>query len=53
MKFNKVIIKTIWLNPTGTKKKTVKISRKETQDVLSKLDVSLCFNVVNVICECT
>lgn len=34
-------MKTKWLNPADTKKKTVKISRKDAQDLLSKLDVSV------------
>lgn len=41
-------IKTKCLNPTATKKKTVKISRKDTEDVLSKLDVSFSSLVCSV-----
>lgn len=41
-------IKTKRFNPTGTKKKTVKPSRKDTEDMLNKLDVSFSSRVCSM-----
>lgn len=46
-------IKTKCLNPTAAKKKTVKISRKDTEDMLSKLDVSFSSLVCSAFMYCS
>lgn len=51
----KIKIMTKCLNPTATKK-PVKLSRKETEDMLNKLDVSFliscsfCFQLLSITC---